>query len=82
MAQNMEKWQGLHKHCNELGAFQNGGKFIGELSYYQFLKKDICSMGLVKAFELCSSPLILQHLGSSAFSYHSSLWAGVQSSLM
>jgi hypothetical protein len=78
----MDKWEGLHKHCNEFGAFQKGGEFIDELSYYQFLKKDFCFIGLVTTFELCTSPLILEQLIISAFSWHSLLWADVQSSCM
>jgi hypothetical protein len=55
----MDKWKGLHKHCNEFGAFQQEGEFIDELSYYQFMK-DFCSMDLVNTFEQCTGPLMLE----------------------
>jgi hypothetical protein len=37
---------GSCKHGHESSDFVKGGKFLGQLNYYQFLKKD-CSMELV-----------------------------------
>jgi hypothetical protein len=58
MFQNVNKWEGLCKHYNELCAFQNGREFIDKLRDYQFLKEDFFSMGLFNTFELCTGPLV------------------------